>query len=315
MRAADIAGRLLYAVAWLIGRLPLSTLHASADILASLARIGNSRGYRIARCNISLIAPDAAPLEREVRARAILRGTYRCALETLRFWTRPAPQNLRLVQRVHSGDLFEAALAGRRGVIIGAPHYGNWELLNQYLAAHTPIAILYLAPDSAAIESFLRRVRERPGVTAIRADAGGVRQLLRHLHAGGVVGILPDQQPKLGDGVFASFFGIDALSMTLLPRLAQRSGATVLFAIAERARDGASFDIHFQPGSATLSGNELPAAVVALNAAVEALARRDESQYQWTYKRFSRQPPGTANPYWPLCYPRQRGQQHAASRD
>jgi KDO2-lipid IV(A) lauroyltransferase len=306
MRTADIAGRLLYAAAWLIGRLPLRVLHALGDLCARLTRLANARAYRVTRRNLQLIAPDAPPAEHEDRARRVLRSTWNCALETLRFWTHAGRTNLRLVRQVHNGDLFQAALADQRGVIIAAPHYGNWELLNQYLASRTALAILYLAPDSAIVESFLRRVRERPGVTAIRADAGGVRQLLRHLNAGGVVGILPDQQPKLGDGVFAPFFGIDALSMTLLPRLARRSGATVLLAIAERARDSRSFDIHFQPAPAALADTDLPAAAAAMNAAVEAIAHRDESQYQWTYKRFSRQPPGKHNPYWPGCYPRQR---------
>ena len=43
-----------------------------------------------------------------------------------------------------------------------------------------------------------------------------------------MVGILPDQQPKAGEGEFAPFFGKPALTMTLLGRLAQRSGAQVL---------------------------------------------------------------------------------------
>ena len=306
MRHADFAGRLFYATVWLIGRLPLRALQAIGDLCAGMTRLANAREYRVARRNIQLIAPEASAAAHEQRARAVLRGTWRCALETLRFWTHSGSQNLRVLRDVHGGDLFETALANRRGVIIAAPHYGNWELLNQYLAARTALAILYLAPDSAVVENFLRRVRERPGVTAIRADAGGVRQLLRHLQAGGVIGILPDQQPKLGDGVFAPFFGTDALSMTLLPRLAQRSGASVLFAIAERAANATSFDIHFQRAPAALSGSDLAAAAAAMNAAVETLARRDESQYQWTYKRFSRQPPGKDNPYWPDCYPRQR---------
>ena len=309
MRAADIAGLLLYALAWLIGRLPLRALHAIGDACAGIRRLANAREYRVARRNMQLIAPEAADAALEQRARAVLRGTWQCALETLRFWTRPARQNLCLVRSVHGEELFEAALADalatRRGVIVAAPHFGNWELLNQYLAARTALAILYLAPDSSIVESFLRCVRERPGVTAIRADAGGVRQLLRHLQQGGVIGILPDQQPKLGDGVFAPFFGIDALSMTLLPRLAQRSGASVLFAIAERATNTTHFDIHFQRAPEALAGSDLQLAAAAMNAAVENLARRDESQYQWTYKRFSRQPPGKDNPYWPDCYPRQ----------
>ena len=43
-------------------------------------------------------------------------------------------------------------------------------------------------------------------------------------------------------------------------------------------------------------------AVAALNAGVEAVARRDFAQYQWTYKRYTLRPPGSGeeNPYLDL---------------
>src|SRR3546814_6041660 len=77
----------------------------------------------------------------------------------------------------------------------------------------TPLAILYRPPESAVGEAFLRRVRADEGdrVTQVRAEGPGNRQLFKVLKAGGVVGILPDQQPKAGDGEFAPFFGVQAL--------------------------------------------------------------------------------------------------------
>ena len=47
--------------------------------------------------------------------------------------------------------LFDAALASGRGVIVAAPHHGNWELLNRWLAMKTPLAILYAPPESATV--------------------------------------------------------------------------------------------------------------------------------------------------------------------
>ena len=129
-----------------------------------------------------------------------------------------------------------------------------------------------------------------------------MRQLFKRLQEGGVVGILPDQQPKAGDGEFAPFFGIPALTMTLLSRLAQRTGATVLLGYCERigeTPDGPAFALRFEPVPDAAEG------VAALNAAVERVARRDPAQYQWTYKRWSIPAPGSTrgNPYWPDCYP------------
>jgi KDO2-lipid IV(A) lauroyltransferase len=224
----------------------------------------------------------------------------------LAFWTRPHARNLAMLRERHGEALFDAAIAAGRGVIVAAPHYGNWELLNQWLASRTPLAILYKPPESKIGEAFLRRVRADDASAArveqVPAEGSAVRRLLRVLQAGGVVGILPDQQPKGGDGVFAPFFGIDALTMTLLPRLAARTGATVLYAYCERiASPGAApaFALRIEAAPDGIASDDAAEGARALNAGVERIARRDPAQYQWTYKRYSRRPPGSGetSPY------------------
>ena len=311
MAATDPKSSLMFALAWIAGTLPAGLRRGLARAWASASARG-SRDYQVARTNLALIAPalanDATGFTSESRVREVLLQARLTALESLRFWTRPTALNLRQVRAVHGEEYLQVALANGRGVIIAAPHYGNWELLNQWLAARTPLAILYAPPESGSAEAFLNRVRQRPGVEAIAADAHAVRRLLRRLRAGGVVGILPDQQPKNGDGVFAPFFGCPALTMSLLPRLAHRSGAAVLLAVAERRTDG-DFDIVIDPGPAAIADPDPAVGAAALNAAIEQLVRRDPSQYQWTYKRYSVAPSrlGRDNPYWPQCYPNRRG--------
>ena len=303
MRIAHIAGTLLYALAAVVGRLPLRALHWLGDIAAWLSRVLNLRETRVARRNLEIVYPHLDALARQQLLRAVLRKTGRGALETLRFWTRSERDNLRLIDHVHGQEFFDAALASCRGLIIAAPHYGNWELLNQWLAARTPITVLYRRPEHPSGEAFLRRVRGRANVRQLPAEGAAMRGLFKALQSGGVVGILPDQQPKAGDGVFAPFFGMDALSMTLLPRLAQRTGAAVLFAVAERryTPSGAHFDVHLIPAPAAIHDADLHAAVAAMNAAVQAIVERDPTQYQWTYKRYSQRPvdSGDPNPYPP----------------
>lgn len=301
----EAAAALLYALAWTAARLPWPVLRGLADAMAWLSRAGNGREARVARRNLELVRPDLAPAAREVLLREILRTTARQAFETLRLWTRPAARNLADIAEVHGEALFDAALADRRGLIVAAPHMGNWELLNQWLAAKTALAILYRPPESALGEAFLRRVRANAGgqVEQVRAEAAGVRTLLKRLQRGGVVGILPDQQPRIGDGAFAPFFGREALTMTLLGRLAARSGARVLFAWCERLPGAGAprFALHVAEAPDGIADPDPARAVAALNAGVEAIARRDFAQYQWTYKRYKYRPPasGETNPYKP----------------
>ena len=292
---------LLYLLAAAVGRLPWAWLHGLGDAMAWLWRSLDARESRVAKRNLELAYPGLPPAERDALHRAILCTTARQALETLRFWTRPHAHNLALIRELYGLDLLEAALAAGRGVIVAAPHYGNWELLNQWLASRTRLAILYRPPESAIGEAFLRRVRADSGdrVTQVRAEGAGIRRLFKLLRDGGVVGILPDQQPKAGDGVFAPFFGKPALTMTLLNRLAERSGATVLFCYCERLGAGPGFSLHVEAAPAGIDAADPAAGAAALNAAVERIARRDPAQYQWTYKRYTLRPPGSGetNPY------------------
>ena len=294
----NLAARLLYALLWLGGRLPLRLAHALGNAIGFAARVSGLREARVSRRNLELCFPALPAGEREALLRTSLRETGRTLVETARCWTRPAPDNLALVRDVEDGALFEAALRSGRGVIVAAPHLGNWELLNQWLAQHTPLAIVYRPPRSAWMEALMRKARGHANVTQVRAEAAGVRQLFRVLKDGGCVGILPDQQPKRGDGEFAPFFGVPALTMTLLSRLAHKTDAIVLFAWAERLPGSAGFRIRLRAAPDGIAAGDALQGVTALNAGVEACVRAAPTQYQWSYKRFTIRPPGTGpNPY------------------
>ena len=199
-------------------------------------------------------------------------------METLRFWTHPPAQNLACLRERHGEALYDAAVAAGKGVIIAAPHFGNWELLNQWLASRGPLSIVYAPPESAVGNAFLLKVRGADNIRQVRAEGPAVRQLWKVLKDGGVTGILPDQQPKLGDGEFAPFFGVQALTMTLVSRLAERTGATVLFAWCERSGPNLEFALHLEPAPAQIADPDPKVAVAALNGMVERIARRDPTQ-------------------------------------
>jgi len=294
----DDRARLLYTTATAVGRLPWPLLKRLADTLAWGWRKLNARESRVARRNLELAYPELSTEQRAQLHAQILRSAARQILEMLRTWTRAPAENLAHLQR-NGQELYDAALASGRGVIVAAPHFGNWELLNQWLSERGPIAIVYRPPESETADGFLKLARGGDNVRQLRAEGPAVRQLLKVLKNGGAVGILPDQQPKMGDGVFAPFFGIPALTMTLVNRLAERTGATVLYGWCERAGDDLQFALHVQPADPAVADADPVRAASALNAGIEQIARRDPAQYQWTYKRYTVRPPGSgeANPY------------------
>lgn len=292
----------MFAGAALVGFLPLSLARRLGSFSGRIAHALGTREAKVARRNLELIAPELDPTAREALVGEILRATGRNLLETLRVWTHKRRSNLRLVRRVHGIELLDRALAEGRGLIVSAPHYGNWELLIEYLASRAPFSLVYRVPEKAAGDVFLRLARGGPNVRLVPAETNAMRPLWKALKDGGMVGITPDQQPKFGGGEFAPFFGRQALSLSLIPRLAERSGAPVVFAWAEPVPGG--FDIRFEAADPRIADADLVIATTAMNAQVEAIARRDLRQYQWTYKRYSRRPRGAGekNPYYPDCY-------------
>jgi KDO2-lipid IV(A) lauroyltransferase len=127
--------------------------------------------------------------------------------------------------------------------------------------------------------------RRREGLETAPTTLAGVRQLIRALRAGRAVGLLPDQVPPEGLGVWSPFFGRSAYTMTLAARLIQQTGATPLIAWGERLPNAQGFRIHVQPFPELLSA-DLEPAVAQINRAMEGLIRQCPQQYLWGYGRY-----------------------------
>jgi KDO2-lipid IV(A) lauroyltransferase len=289
----DIA--VLYFLLRLLGRLPLRVLHGVGAALGRLLLLLHGRSMRHTAVNLRIARPTLEPAAQARLLRQAMTESGKSVVELVKIWGGGAERALALVREVRGGALLQDALQAGHGVIIAAPHLGCWELLNYWLCSRTPMAILYRPPRLAALEPLLRKVRGALAPEQVRAEGAGVRQLYKRLAAGGAVGILPDQKPRAGEGEFAPFFGRDALTGVLLPRLAARTGATVLFAFAERLPRGEGFRIHLLPAPPGLADADPGAACAALNRGIEACVDVAFAQYQWHYKRWSGH--GLPNPY------------------
>ncbi len=278
---------LLYLLLRLLSLLPLRVLHAIGGALGRVLLWRHGRTVQITSVNLRIARPQLDAVAHAALLRQTMIQGGESVSEIIKVWGAGAERALGLIREVRGEALLDAALASGKGVIIAAPHLGCWELLNYWLCRKTPMAILYRPPRMAAIEGLLRKVRGALAPDQVRADGAGVRSLYKRLAAGGTVGILPDQKPRGGEGQFAPFFGREALTMVLLPRLAARTGATVLFAFAERLPRGAGYRVHLLPAPHGLVDGNLGMACAALNCGVQNAVELAFSQYQWQYKRYS----------------------------
>ena len=191
---------------------------------------------------------------------------------------------------IHNWDVAQAALDSGRGVIFLTPHLGCFEIIAQAIASRTPLTALYRPPNKAALKPLMEQARARNALRLAPANLGGVRTLLKVLRDGGAIGLLPDQVPQFGEGVWTDFFGKPAYTMTLPAKLAQMSRAQLVLSYAERLPLGRGYAVHFVAFTRELSGT-LEEQTRSVNAAMEQLIARCPSQYFWSYNRYKGTPP------------------------
>lgn len=268
--------------------LPLPWLHALAQPLGGLLLRLPNRAARTTLRNVRTCFPQLDEAGVRDLARRSLQNSLCALFEMGRAWLWPIPRTVGLIRQEEGVDEFRDAVAAGNGVILLAPHLGNWEIFGISMCYGLPAHFLYMPPDDPALNRLLLRTRARGGLRLAAGSKVGVGKLLRALRAGDLVGILPDQVPADGSGVFAPFFGQPAYTMTLACKLAQREGVRVFCGYAARLPKGAGFRAIVR--ELDLRRENLDDSMVTMNQAIEEMVRECPEQYQWEYKRFRRQP-------------------------
>ena len=215
-------------------------------------------------------------------------------------WGRPQAEALGSRVQWRQPEAVAQALAEGRGLLLLTPHLGCFEVTAQAYAerfgADKPITALYRPAKQAWLAETMRVSRLRPGMITSPATLAGVRQMLRALKKGETVGLLPDQVPPEGMGVWAPFFGRPAYTMTMAAKLVAQTRCAVVILRGERLgwlqrlRQGYSYIVHAERVrpelEATLAGDDPIAAATVVNQLMEHTILHTPEQYLWGYNRY-----------------------------
>ena len=276
---------LALALLGLLGRLPLRFYHALGAFLGRLAYRVSGRYSRRMRSHLrmSSVCKDEAEYERVLRRN--IDETGKQGIEFIALWFRPQAQAAALVGSCKGEQEVLDAYREGRGVILLTPHLGCFEVSAIYAAQRFPITVLYRPPRIGWLEALIVAGRGRGNEKLAPANLKGVRALFRALKKGEAIGVLPDQAPGQGEGVWVDFFGRPAYTMTLIGRLWETTRPAVFVAAALRRPRGEGYDIEVQRVEGDLSGE---AGARRINLAIEEAVRRCPEQYLWSYNRHKR---------------------------
>lgn len=279
--------------------LPLGTAQGLGRIMGRwIYRQGDKqRLFTNTRINLELCFPEMPEAERNELVKKSLEQTGCSLAEMGVSWIWSPERVLKKVKSVVGEELIADELNNGRGILLIAPHLGNWEVMNLYLSRRYPVTAMYKPPRQKRFDDLILKRRARLGSKMAPADTRGVRMLIKALRGGEIVGVLPDQEPDRDAGVFVPFYGQPALTMKLFPQLAAQTGVAVITGYAQRLDNGEGYELRFAKAEAGINSKDVMVSAAAMNRSIEHCVDECPAQYQWEYKRFHSREDGSANPY------------------
>ncbi|HIU84183.1 MAG TPA: lysophospholipid acyltransferase family protein [Candidatus Aphodousia gallistercoris] len=270
---------------YLISRIPLSVLRALSTFLGRmLYRCAPKYRQRIKE-NLERAGIYSEEMGLEVAGQQAIQ-----AVEAPWVWGRGRQAVLKLTRgEAKTVELIDEAVKSGRSIIFLTPHIGCYEVAPMWVAEHwlkesaRQFAVLYRVPRKSYLRSVVGLGRVSENVVPASADLKGVRQIIKILRTGGIVGILPDQVPSHGEGVWVPLFGEQAYTMTFPLRLASQFKAVVI--MAKALRDESGWCIHCKKWDYELTGNAHEDAA-AMNRLIEQTVLENPQQYLWSYNRY-----------------------------
>jgi KDO2-lipid IV(A) lauroyltransferase len=282
---------------YILSLLPLKFIHNVLAKLVIKLIPANTRLKKVIDKNLTLCYPKLSLNEHEQLAKETLLETIKSFLELGIIWLKSPEYCLNLVKKVENENLIIDAYK-KGAVILLSPHFGNWELTGLYNSTHFKNnLVLYKRPKIKDLDFFILKARERNGANLVAIENNGIKKLFKALRNQQLIGILPDQVPELNSGEFAPFFGISTYTMSLVPRLAHKFNATVIFTYSKRLENSEGFIVNYFTASAKIYSKDIGEATTALNQDIEKCIAVCPNQYQWAYKRFKIRPKGEKSFY------------------
>ncbi len=293
----SLLGYLMIGLVKLLGLVPLSVAQKVGTGIGTMLWKRRTRSREVARLNLSLCYPGMEASERENFVRETLKENGKIAAELGPMWGYDPEKTYSLIRNVYGEDILDAAIADKRGLILLAPHLGNWEIINNFMSKKCPITIMYRPAKSPSFNNWMVTRRENVGCKLVPTTGAGVKTLFDTLNNGEMIGFLPDQEPREKSGVWAPFMGIETLTPKLPHEMLQKTGAQAIFGFAKRLPNAEGFDIYFLAADDDLYSDDARTSAASMNRAIEECISYCPAQYQWTYKRFNRLPEGGRTRY------------------
>ena len=266
--------------------IPYKGLFYIGKVLALLLYTLPNKHRRVSEANLKLVFPHKTSLQINSILRDSLFHSIMNMLEAGLVWGKKDYKKKQGFIDVENFSEIKSSLSSGKGVLLFTPHIGNIEIIINFLGQHTDCTIPYTQPKNKDLDNIITNSRNKSGVKMVDINVSGIKDMLSALKNKKLVAVASDQVPKKGAGIISKFFNSEIYSMSLLPKLQQRTGCVAHLMYCERKENGKGFVIHFD-NKIDLSSN-IQDGVDKMNNEFEKCIMKLPGQYSWEYKKFKR---------------------------
>ena len=236
--------------------------HLPVCVIRALARWGAAIYWRVAARRREVVIQNLRPVLNDdpgAAASASHALFTEFALKITDLWRYEGGAALdSWVMRWQGWEIYQAAAARRKGVLLVTPHLGNWEIGGAYLPEKGFKLIVLTQPEPDPRLTELRQAsRARWGVETIvvGGDAFAFIEIVKRLQDGATVALLMDR-PARPTAVTVDLFGRPFSASIAAAELARASGCAILPVCIVRTAEGYEGEIQPEiPYDRALIGN------------------------------------------------------------
>jgi len=270
----------------LFSYISLKYIHFLGEISGFLLSIVPNSIKSTTKTNLKLCFSDKTSKEIDILTRKSLKETSKSLLESGKSWIAYPKLDINKLVEVEGRDLILRSLEEGRGVILFTPHIGNIEILINFVANNFKSTIPYTPAKISALDSIMNSARDLMGANMVKADSGGVKSSLIALKEGNLIMMASDQVPKKSNGIISNFFGVSALTVSLISTLSKKTKSPCHSVVCLRRSGGQGFRIIFSEKINQLNDLDVQDGVNLMNRELEKCIMKAPEQYAWEYKRF-----------------------------
>jgi Kdo2-lipid IVA lauroyltransferase/acyltransferase len=265
-----------------------------AGVLGEMAAMIDSKERHLAEANLRRAYGDSWSDEKvKLVARECFVQIAKNAADVIRS-VRWEEDDLRDLITVEGIEHFDAAMKRGKGVVGITGHIGNFELSAAWFGAvhKTPISVIGRRLYDARLDELVVENREKFGMEVIPSDASA-KKVYTVLKSGRMLGVLMDLDSSRVAGYFVPFFGHLAKTAAGPIFIGRKTGSPVVPLALFRTEDDhyllkilPAFDIPVTDNK----DEDVKAALLKCNQALEELINYDPTQWAWIHNRWRSKP-------------------------